>query len=391
MWRAVAQADGRPDLQTYEQWFLDRGVPHFIVGYSAGEDIWTRALPLLLVAYFLGGLNALDLHGHSLGWNLAVAAIVVAILLAAWAVTGLARGRPFSVPRRLGPAELAVFVVGPVIPSLVFGQWRDAGESFAEGLTVLAVVYLVTSYAVLPLLRWTARQAGAQLSTFFDTFVRVLPLLLVAITFLFLSAEVWQVAGLLDSWRYVVAVGVFFAFGSLFVLSRIPSLIDGVTGFERWEEVAVLCVGTPGESCRLPTDDAGGGGRRHTAPGEPPLRRRERANVGLVAVFSQALQITLVAAAVFAFFVGFGALAIPAETVGSWTGEPANVLLGAGRVALTEELLRVAGFLAAFTGMYFTVVLSTDATYREEFADDVAPRIRQALAVRAAYHLARSD
>ena len=52
---------------------------------------------------------------------------------------------------------------------------------------------------------------------------------------------------------------------------------------------------------------------------------------------------------------------------------------------ITEPLLRVAGFLGAFTGMYFTVVLSTDATYRDEFAEDVAPQIRQALAVRLAY------
>ena len=36
--------------------------------------------------------------------------------------------------------------------------------------------------------------------------------------------------------------------------------------------------------------------------------------------------------------------------------------------------------------MYFTVVLGTDATYREEFARDAGPEIRQALAVRLAYH-----
>jgi hypothetical protein len=54
-------------------------------------------------------------------------------------------------------------------------------------------------------------------------------------------------------------------------------------------------------------------------------------------------------------------------------------------LVISEPLLRVAGFLGAFTGMYFTVVLSTDATYRDEFADDVAPQIRQALAVRVAY------
>ena len=51
-------------------------------------------------------------------------------------------------------------------------------------------------------------------------------------------------------------------------------------------------------------------------------------------------------------------------------------------LVLTEPLLRVAGFLGAFTGMYFTVVLATDDTYRDEFADDVGPEIRQALAVR---------
>jgi hypothetical protein len=86
----------------------------------------------------------------------------------------------------------------------------------------------------------------------------------------------------------------------------------------------------------------------------------------------------------------FGLLAIPEETTRAWTGlDDVHVLLSwnfGGRViVVTESLLRVAGFLGAFTGMYFTVVLSTDATYREEFAEDVAPQIRQALAVRVAY------
>ena len=59
---------------------------------------------------------------------------------------------------------------------------------------------------------------------------------------------------------------------------------------------------------------------------------------------------------------------------------------------LTEPLLRVAGFLGAFTGMYFTVVLGTDATYRGEFAEDSGPQIRQALAVRlASRHAAQSE
>ena len=58
-------------------------------------------------------------------------------------------------------------------------------------------------------------------------------------------------------------------------------------------------------------------------------------------------------------------------------------------LVLSEPLVRVAAFLGAFTAMYFTVLLSTDATYRDEFAEDVAPELREALAVRCVYHRAR--
>jgi len=78
------------------------------------------------------------------------------------------------------------------------------------------------------------------------------------------------------------------------------------------------------------------------------------------------------------------------ETTKAWTGLDqvhvfASLGVGSHTLVITEPLLRVAGFLGAFTGMYFTVVLSTDSTYRDEFADDVGPQIRQALAVRVAY------
>ena len=54
-------------------------------------------------------------------------------------------------------------------------------------------------------------------------------------------------------------------------------------------------------------------------------------------------------------------------------------------LALTEELLRVAGFLATFAGLSFTVYLVTDPTYPDEFRTDMASEMREAIAVRAAY------
>ena len=119
---------------------------------------------------------------------------------------------------------------------------------------------------------------------------------------------------------------------------------------------------------------------------------RQRFNIGLVAVFSQAIQITATALAMFGFFVLFGFLAISADIAAGWTGTAVHVLaevtVGGRQLVVSEPLLRVSGFLGAFAGMYFTVVLSTDATYREEFAEDIGPELRQALAMRLLYRRA---
>ena len=95
----------------------------------------------------------------------------------------------------------------------------------------------------------------------------------------------------------------------------------------------------------------------------------------------------MVAVLLAAFFVLFGLFAISPATTRTWTGlDDINELLtlhvGTQRLVVTETLLRVAGFLGAFSGMYFTVVLATDTSYREAFSDDIGPQIRQALAVR---------
>ncbi len=382
------RSEPSPEVEELEEWFLRRGVPHFIVDYSARTDIWTRALPILVVAYVLVGMNALDVHEHSLVWNLGAGALVIAILAVTWAAANRLRARPvLSIPHELGPVELTAFLLGPLVPPLVLGQWGDAFQALAQGFGVLAVIYLGTSYAVLPLLAWAARRAVAQAGLFLDTVVRVLPLLLLVITFLFVNAEVWQVAGRLRGWPYAVVLALFVGFGVLFVLSRMPALFTGLAAFDDWSAITELVDGTPAAALAIADERAEL--PRGPVP-VPSLGRRERLNLGLVTVFNQALQITFVAIAVYGFFVLFGYLAIPADTVGSWiSGEP-NVLAGRGRLVMTEELLRVAGFLAAFTGMYFTVVLSTDATYREEFAEDVAPQIRQALAVRAVYLASRT-
>ncbi|MGD9703233.1 MAG: hypothetical protein AB7Q42_10860 [Acidimicrobiia bacterium] len=380
----MAGSTSSAQLEQVERWFTRRGVPHFIAHYDARTDIWIRAVPLLVPAYLLGGLNALQLRDWSVVENLAAAAMVVVVLVITWAVTNRLRHRPLlTLPVEIGPPELAVFVLGPTLPSFVLGQWGDGIQAALEGAGVLLVIYLVTSYGVLPLLGWAASQSASQVVLFLNTLVRVLPLLLLFITFLFINAEVWQVAGTLTGWPYWAVLAIFFLLGVVFVLSRVPALLASLATFDDWGEVRALVTDTPADAlCELPAEGD---------PEEYALSRRERLNIALVSILSQSIQVTLVVLAVFAFFNLFGFLAISKGTTEAWTTLPNIDPLVGQRLVITEPLVRVAGFLAAFTGMYFTVVLSTDSAYREEFAEDVAPRIRQALAVRTAYRYALHD
>jgi hypothetical protein len=52
-------------LDEIERWFVARGLPHFVERHDSPARIWARALPLLVVAYLLLGLNALDLRDWS--------------------------------------------------------------------------------------------------------------------------------------------------------------------------------------------------------------------------------------------------------------------------------------------------------------------------------------
>jgi hypothetical protein len=369
-----------------ERWLVDRGVPHLVEvrSDSAVRDAWTRALPLLVAAYLLLGLNALDLRNWSVARNLLGAAAVLVMLIAAWVISNRLRGvASFDRPTKIDKPELALFLLGPLVPAVAFGQYSDALETFALGVILLVAIYLWSSYGVGALVRWGVRRSGGQLSGLGPLVAKALPLLLLFNTFLFINAEVWELAGTLDGAAYVVVVLTFFLLGAGFVVSRVPGYIRAENHFDSWDEVATHVVDTPAGAVVLP----------HTGTPDDPMRLRQRFNIGLIVLFGQAIQITLVVAALTAFFVFFGFMSITADTALGWTGLAElpvvfETSFGGRTLVLSEPLIRVSGFLGAFTGMYFTVVLSTDDTYRNEFAHDVGPEIHQILAVRSAYHVA---
>jgi len=379
-----------PEVDDIERWFVARGLPHFVERRDSAWEIWGRAAPLLAVAYLLLGLYALDLSEWSLTENLVAGAAVVAAAVLTWVIANAVRGRPwFDRPHEVGPVELGAFIVVPAIASLVVGQPLDALKTVIIAVVFLALLWALTSYGVPTLLGWAWQRTRSQLSTLLNVLARALPMLLLFSAFLFINAEAWQVAGTLTGVVYVAVLAIFFLLGAAFVMIRIPTLMRSLNQFDSWREVAELTASTPAATV-LDT--------LHEPPGDDPHPDRpavrQRVNIGLLTIFSQAIQVTLVGLGLTGFFVLFGFLAVPEATTLAWTGLADIDVLVRWRVSdrdlvITGPLIRVAAFLGAFGAMYFTVLLSTDALYREEFADDVSPQLRQALAVRCVYRLAR--
>lgn len=368
-----------------DRWFLRRGIPHFIHRYRAGHDVFTRTLPVLALVLVLEVLGAANLEWR--WWQNALAVIGGgAVLVGAGAAVNRLRGRPaLARPSHVGPVELAAFVLlPPLLPLLFGGQVRSAVATAVGNLVLLALIYLVTSYGLIPLTRWALGQTLRQLGTVLDLFGRALPLLLLFSVVLFLTTEVWQVAASLDGVLFWLTMAFFGVVGLLFLLVRLPGELVALRTQLAGDAIVEACAGSPVEQVASTVVASGAA--------EPvPLGKRQQGNVLLVLLFSQAVQVLLVTVTVAGFFLVFGLIAIRPEVMDAWLGEA----IGPGELAswtwlghevvVTRALLHVAGFLGVVSGFYFTICVITDATYRAEFFTEIVAEVRQSLAVRTVY------
>lgn len=378
----TAPAPGDGAVARTERWFLKRGLPHFIDEYSAARDVLTRAVPLLTLIFLFEVANAPS-RDFPLWLDVVAVGVGFAILLGAWMIANRIRRRPLLArPTDVGVFEVAVFVLAPpALPLLFGGQWRSALATAVGNAALLVVIYLGTSYGVVPMTGWAASRTVNQLERVVGLFVRALPLLILFVTFIFLQNEAWQITSALHGPFYWIVLALFPAVGVLFAAIRLPREIGALSRLESWDVVAGRIRGTPAEELA------------HTVPEvasePPPLHRRQWGNLGLVVLFSEFLQVVLVSAMLFVFLMLFGILVVTKPIAAGFVGSPPNVLAGFdlwGRhLVITEELLRVTGFLTVFSGFYFAVAILVDETYRREFLDEILDEMRLALAVRAVY------
>ena len=370
-----------------ERWFVRRGFPHAIANYSATDDVFTRAAPFLGFVLFVEIFASFD--DRLSGWAQA-GAFIAGVAIVAGALIGVNRlrgRRPLQLPDHIGVLELGVFLVVPALLPLLFSDER--GVRFTSlivvNLVVLGVAYTVTSYGLVPALRVGLSQILRQFTQVLQLMARSLPLLLVFSVFVFLNAEMWQVAQDFHPAYYAVVVPGLVLLALGFVILRLPQEIDGINQFESWDQVAECAdrADAP-EGLALHSTRTGGLSQR-------ALTRVERINLGLLLLVGQLVQVLLIGAIIGLFYVGFGLLAVRETTIEQWTtnsispiGDPIPIL--GEDVLLTWELLAVAGFIAAFSMLQFAVSSTTDSAMRQEFTQQAVDEVRQVLAVRALYN-----
>ena len=323
---------------------------------TAREDVWTRAAPVLGFVLIVEALLAVNVE-WAIWANALVVVGAVAVLAAAVAVVNALRSRPaLALPEDVGAIELAAFVAIGGLLQLVGGQTTSAWVVCAVNAGLLLALYVWFGYGVASILRFTGRRVGEQLAAAVDLLARAIPLLLLFSVVLFVNTEMWQVFAGMNSPTVAATAALLVVVGSVFLGVRLPREVE-----------------------RVARDVAAG----------PPLQRRQRINVGLVLFVTQALQIVLVALAVGAFFMIFGALVIPADVIESWTGTRGRQIfalsLGDIDVRVTVELLRVSAGIAALSGLYYSVAVLTDSTYREEFLEELTGDLRAVFTDRARY------
>lgn len=369
-------------LAETERWFVRQGLPHFIDDYTATEKVLPRAIPVLTLS-FLASVTVTVNQEWPLWRNVFAVAAAFLVLVVIWVVANRARGQPgLRAPETVGPVEVGVYVFGPAVLNILVGNPRAAGLVILGNVAQLVFIFYSTSYGLVPLTVWNVRLVVEQIDSARRLISRTFPILLVAVTFLLFNGAVWQSITRIPLPRYFLVLALFLGMTLLFAYGAVTAEFETLSLPELPDEVRDLCTGSPVGQAAASTDI-------HSSQ-VPPLTGRERLNVLAMAtygIFGYVLVVTLV---MLAFFVLFGLLTIPLDVVGDLTGAPveplSTIAFFRAPISLTRELLRISGFVAVFSSLYFAVHAVTDQTFRQELDGSIKARVREALAVRAVYY-----
>lgn len=320
--------------------------------------------------------------------------MTTAMVLIPWVARNLVKRRhPLANPRSLGWFELLVFVVGPALMVQFGGAAREfhltvqTSES-APGFTVelvgaivilqllyLLIVRVIVGWGIAAMMIWLLRELANSVVAFYGALSRTLPLLLGVVTFFFFTAEVWQSIGRLHFVNYTILLALFILLSAMFVRRQQRDIGDLACFATVDEFTAATPDGLPLEP---PVEER--------FPLACPLDRGARMELRLIAVLGRLVVAVVVALGIGLVFFVMGLISVDTSTVKAWTMATPHRLFALriprGEWLVTWEHLKVTGFLATFSGFYFSVVSATDPALREGITDTAEDAVREACAVR---------
>jgi hypothetical protein len=286
-------------------------------------------------------------------------------------------------PQRLVPL-LVLLVLVAAGAGVLLGWASDAysaGPAVWLSVMVLGLLwYAATALHAQPILGFALSRTLGSVRFLVPMASRALPLLLVFVTFLFVNAEAWEMTSNLPFGTLWFTVLLMLGLAVLFLMTRLPEEVDRVDDEVDDDFIIRACAGTPLEqaSREVAADPA-------IDPQEfAQVAGFERWNLILVLLVIQTVQVVLLSATVFVFFMLFGSLVMETDTQESWTG--LESIRNAPYLShVSVSLMKVSLFLASFSGFYFTVSAVTDDTYRRQFFSVVERQLERAVGMRAVY------
>lgn len=374
-----------PSIQAdIERWFIRRGVPQLVEGYSSEARMDARAAPLIAGWLAIGTILFWGTR-PDWPWWLNVAGVIgtLTFVVVGYATVAWMRGRrPVIGAATLDLLEVFLLGLLPAVPAgLIDESLRGTIVAGLNSLLGIGVIYVVVGFGLLELAAWATGRLGDQLASMVTLVARTLPLLLILVVFLLFAAEIWEMAHAMSGAELAAVLVLLLVIAALLCSTTFGRELRRIESSDDWETTLAYAGATP----------AGPLTSRIQAPEEPTPRLTwlQRTNVSALVLVDQLLQSTFVAVVVMAFLVVFGLLALPASVLTGWVGEPLVPLsrfelLGETRV-LSVELLTVAALLGGIVGLYYTGLALTDASHRSEHFDPVVLDVRRLLAVRAVY------
>jgi hypothetical protein len=374
----------RPELRRdIERWFLRRGVPQLVAGYTSERQLDNRAAPLIVGWLVLGTAVFWGVSpGRSAAANLLGSLGVLAFVAVGWLAQHWLRGR-----RRWAPGmrldAIDVFSIGPLIgiaAGVVDGSLREAIVAGLNVMLGIGAIYIVVGLGLIEIGLWSLGRLQGELFRIVGLLSRTLPVLLILVLFLMFASEIWEAAHGLAGAELTAILALIAGIAVILVLTGIRAEIGGLPP-DDWGAVEALASDTPAAPLlSVPRDP-----QRAVAP----LTFRQRVNVTALLLIGQLIQSLFVALIVMGFLVVFGLIAIPGALQDRWIGEPAVVMVEFSFIdetrALSFELLAVTAILGSVVGLYFTGLAVNDAAYRPAHFGRLVDEVRPLVAAHAVY------